>query len=73
MNTHTPQEMLDYETDLAAAESLIQESVIYSDCEGNMRNWAQDALNNEWRDGISVDRWVECALARMGVIWAALP
>ena len=55
-----------YESDLAAAEDLIQQTVDYSEADGNMRNWAQDALNNEWVEGITIENWVKRALGRLG-------
>lgn len=61
-NTTTEQT---YEADLAAAEVLIQQFVDFSDADGNMRNWADDALNNEWIEGITIEQWVARAMVRL--------
>ena len=54
-----------YSSDLDAAVILIQQFVNFDEADGNARNWACDALNNEWRDGVTVEQWVAQALIRM--------
>ena len=54
-----------YEADLEAVTVLIQKFVNFSDADGNARNWACDALNNEWREGLTREQWVAQAVVRM--------
>ena len=63
MSTYTNES--NYESNLAAATVLIQQFVNFSDADGNARNWAGDALNNEWREGLTLEQWVAQAVVRM--------
>lgn len=54
-----------YDADLAAATALIATFVDFAEADGNMRKWATDALNNEWREGLTIEQWVAQALVRI--------
>lgn len=54
-----------YEADLAEAFALAVQFVDPSQCDGCGKNWIGDALNNEWREGMTITAWVARAVARI--------
>jgi len=53
-----------YESDLGAAVELVAASVDLSQCDGNMRNWTQDALNDSWDESLTIEQWAAPVIAR---------
>ena len=65
-----------YETDLAAAQALLADRLEAAIAAGKAENssleWdlpksLNDALNNEWIEGISVSKWADRAAAKVGI------
>lgn len=54
-----------YESDLQAATKLAATFVDFDAQDGNMRNAVQDALNNEWAEGLTIEQWVAQSLVRI--------
>lgn len=53
-----------YDDDLNAALALAGQFVDLDSADGQMRKWIGDALNNEWRDGLTIEQWVAQAIER---------
>lgn len=51
-----------YQEDLVEAESLMGQFVNAEQCNGNGRNWIDDALNDAWMDGMQITEWVAKAV-----------
>lgn len=51
-----------YEDDLAVAGELIEKFIDPSQCDGSGRKWANDALNDAWQEGISIEEWTARAV-----------
>lgn len=54
-----------YEADLQAATKLAATFVDFSDQDGNLGKAVQDALNNEWKEGLTISQWVANSLVRV--------
>lgn len=54
-----------YDDDVQAATALTARFIDLDSAHGNMRNWIGDALNNEWVEGLTIERWVARALVRI--------
>ena len=52
-----------YEQDLAAAESLIAKFVDFDQADGMGEKWVNDALNNAWKEGLTIAEWVARAVS----------
>lgn len=54
-----------YDADLAAANALMAKFVDCSQADGHGEKWAADALNDSWREGLTIAQWVAEAVAAM--------
>jgi hypothetical protein len=64
MSTTTEQT---YDSDLQAARSLLEEQVPAAGWpEGEREKAMNDALNNEWNEGMTLEEWVDAAARRLG-------
>ena len=59
MNTTTE---TNYDEDFAAARALIEKFVAVDQADGNGENWVNDALNDAWKEGLTIAEWVAVAV-----------
>ena len=63
-----------YEADLAAAEQMLLPRIAAAAATETAQFLSEqlgkslkDALNNTWVEGLTIDQWVEMAIARVGI------